>query len=315
MAEISVIIPVYNSAKYLECCLNSIDGQTFKDFEVIIIDDGSTDDSGKIAQAFAEKNKKFTVTHTKNAGVSSARNLGLSLAKGKYVTFVDSDDLLPQNALQILYNAVKKSGAEIAVGKLDYYQDGTETRLTVTDEITLLDNAATLNACLEDRPISFSSCGKLYERQFLDGLKFEVGRRINEDAFFVFECFEKCSLAAVTESTCYLYRLNESSSSRAQFSEKYFDILYFLDKKLTIISTRHPALTDKAYNMRVKANMALLDKLCRARDKKYKQAEKACRKEIKKYRKYYISSSKRDDVRLFFMLRLYPLYKLIQSFR
>lgn len=315
MAEISVIIPVYNCSKYLECCLNSIEKQTFGDFEAIIIDDGSTDDSGKIAQAFAEKSAKFTVTRTKNAGVASARNTGLSLAKGKYVVFVDSDDFLPAQSLQVLYSAIQTSGAEIAVARNGYYKDGKSEPITVTDEYSIWDNSAAINACLEDNPLTFVAWGKLYDRQFLGDIKFEVGRKINEDAFFVFECFEKCSKVAVTQATCYLYRLNESSSSNEKFNDKYFDILYFLDKKIEIISARHPELSDKACNMRVKANMALLDKLCGAKDKKYKQAEKTCRQTIKEYKKYYIPSSKKDNLRLFLMLRLYPVYRLIQSIR
>lgn len=315
MAEISVIIPAYNCAKYLELCLTSIKNQTFKDSEVIIIDDGSTDSTADIARKFAEKNANFLVKSTKNEGVSSARNTGLSLAKGKYVTFVDADDFLPAKALQTLYAAIKKSGADIAIAKNGYYKDGKSEPITLTDEYALWDNSAALNACLEDDPLTFVAWGKLYNKQFLGDIKFEVGRRINEDAFFVFECFEKCSAVAVTQATCYLYRLNEKSSSNEKFSEKYFDILYFADKKLDIIKARRPQLINKAYNLCVKANMALLDKLCGVKGKEYAQAEKACLKKIKEYKRYYIPSSKRDNLRLFFMLRLFPIYKRIQYIR
>lgn len=315
MVEISVIIPAYNCCNYLECCLNSIKAQTFRDFEVIIIDDGSTDSTANVALSFAESNANFIVKRTQNAGVSSARNTGLTLAKGKYVTFVDADDFLPPQSLKTLYAAIKKSGADVAIAENGYYKDGKSEQINCTDEYALWDNSAAINACLEDNPLTFVAWGKLYNRQFLGDVKFEVGRKINEDAFFVFECFEKCSFVAVTKATCYLYRLNESSSSNAKFSDKYFDILYFADKKIEIIKARHPQLINKAYNLCVKANMALLDKLCGANDKKYRQAEKASRKKIKEYKKYYIPSSKKDNIRLFFMLNLYPIYRLIQHTR
>jgi len=315
MAEISVIIPAYNCSKYLECCLSSIQAQAFRDFEVIIIDDGSTDDTAAVALSFAQKDAAFKLTRTKNAGVSSARNLGLSLSTGKYITFVDADDFLPPNSLQTLYSSIKKSGAQIAVAQNGYYKDGKSEQITLTDDITKWDNSAAIAACLEDDPLTFVAWGKLYDREFLGETKFEVGRKINEDAFFVFECFERCNNVAVTKATCYLYRLNQNSSSNEKFSDKYFDILYFLDKKIAIIKAKHPELLNKAYNLYVKANMALLDKLCGAKDKKYKSSEKDCRKKIKEYKKYYIPSSKKDNLRLFFMLRLYPIYKLIQRAR
>ena len=103
---ISIIVPVYNVEKYLERCLNSIKNQTFSDWECILIDDGSPDNSGKICDDYAARDKRIMVKHQKNGGVSKARNIGLGSATGEYVTFLDSDDWLDSNAFAIYHDIV-----------------------------------------------------------------------------------------------------------------------------------------------------------------------------------------------------------------
>ena len=105
---ISIIIPVYNVEKYLEDCLNSVVNQTYKNLEIILIDDGSTDNSGKICDLYAKKDNRIVVIHKENAGVSSARNVGLKIAKGLYIGFVDPDDYIAEDMYEILYQNIIK---------------------------------------------------------------------------------------------------------------------------------------------------------------------------------------------------------------
>ena len=113
--DISVIMPVYNAQKYLEESLNSILCQTFDDFELIIIDDGSTDNSYEICERYKEKDERIIVIHQINQGPSVARNIGIKKAIGKYIVFCDSDDILDKNALSLLYNAMEKYNADLAI--------------------------------------------------------------------------------------------------------------------------------------------------------------------------------------------------------
>lgn len=115
MVKVSCIVPVYNSCKYLRRMLDSILGQSFNDFELILIDDGSTDSSGEICDEYASKDSKICVYHKENGGVSSARNLGLSKAEGKYIIFMDSDDLIAPNMLQALVTDLESNDADIAM--------------------------------------------------------------------------------------------------------------------------------------------------------------------------------------------------------
>ena len=115
MAEISIIVPVYKVEKYLRRCIDSIAAQTFTDWECILVDDGSPDDSGTICDEYAENDKRFRVFHQENAGVSAARNKGLDEAKGEWICFVDSDDWIEKEMLEKMYNLAVKNKAEVVV--------------------------------------------------------------------------------------------------------------------------------------------------------------------------------------------------------
>ena len=118
MAKISVIIPVYNAERYIRFALDSLVGQTFKDWEAVVIDDGSNDGSAAICDEYAARDDRFRVIHTENKGVSEARNLGIELAKGDYIGFLDSDDWLGENTYELLYDGILKYDADIASCKM-----------------------------------------------------------------------------------------------------------------------------------------------------------------------------------------------------
>ena len=111
--KISVIVPVYNVEKYLTKCVDSIMNQTYKDLEIILVDDGSTDNSGKICDEYVKKDKRFKVIHKKNGGLSDARNVGIKNSTGEYLSFIDSDDYIDNDMIECLYNACIKNNADI----------------------------------------------------------------------------------------------------------------------------------------------------------------------------------------------------------
>ncbi|WP_227166600.1 glycosyltransferase, partial [Enterococcus faecium] len=124
MCEISIIVPVYKVEKYLRKCVDSILAQTFTDFEVILVDDGSPDNSGKICDEYAEKDNRVRVIHKENGGLSSARNAGIDVARGKYLGFVDSDDYIDEDMYEILYENLKIHDADISsVELIPFYGD------------------------------------------------------------------------------------------------------------------------------------------------------------------------------------------------
>ncbi len=307
--KISVIIPVYNSSEYLRECVNSVLTQTYKNVEIVLVNDGSTDNSLEICNDFASKNKNVIVVDKENGGVCSARNAGLKVASGRYFTFLDADDLLHLSTLQILYSDLVENGANISSILLGQeFIMGEETPNVWRNEDALVNS-------LKDNPFTYSSCGKLYEKEFFEGVLFEEGRKIHEDSYFVFCCFLKKPTVVVRSSTLYYYRPNFNSASHAKFSEKYFDILYFANKKYEIICKDFPHLENYAKNLIVKANIAMLQTLLNVKGK-YGCEIKNSIKTVKKNAKYFIPTYPGDKKRfLIIKLGLYRIFKAIYQIK
>lgn len=182
MIEISVIVPVYNSESYLHRCVDSILGQTFTDIELILIDDGSNDSSPEICDAYSKKDSRVVVIHQKNAGQSEARNSALKVAKGAFISFVDSDDWIEKNALLQMYAYMMSTDADIIQGGVEKnWDEFTEVYRKVDDLIYLNKHDAMKDICLyiSSREKSFLMNGvwcKLYPRHFFDNCKFVPGR-------------------------------------------------------------------------------------------------------------------------------------------
>ena len=208
--KVSIIIPVYNTEQYLSRCIDSILGQSFTDFELLLIDDGSTDGSAKICDAYAEKDSRIRVLHKENGGVSSARNLGLNEAKGEWVVFVDSDDWISDNCIKVLTEPLRNKEFDIVVG--DYRIIG---EFPYNLELSLPEGAyhetgITHTFC--NGGIYIMSWNKLYRKEFLlkNQLAFEEGK-VHEDEILAFEisCLEKSFY--VVKSVTYYYRIRENS--------------------------------------------------------------------------------------------------------
>lgn len=301
--KVSVIIPVYNAGKYLRECLDSVINQTHKAIQIIAVNDGSTDDSGKILDEYAENHKNIKVFHTENRGVCAARNMGLDNADGEWIMFVDADDYLALNAIEILCcNGIKYNTDIVASSLLEDDKVGNNVEIWTGIE--------TLEKALDDNPYTYSVWAKLYKREFLKGLRFVEGKRIHEDSYFVFQCFLRKPRVSILNKCIYIYRANESSASHAAFDEKFFDILYFAEEKWKTIEKEYPQLLDKAKNARVKANIAMLQCLLNTRDKKYDKDVKNCIATVKRDKEYFIPSYPGDKKRFFIIVNnLYGIYK------
>ena len=220
---VSVIVPIYNAEKYLNECISSILSQSYKDFELILIDDGSTDKSQNICNEFAKKDLRITVVHQGNSGVSAARNNGLKNAKGEFVAFVDSDDYVEKNWLELLVKAITTEEADIAVCgmKIDK-QERILSKSSEAKENILLD--------LQKCGLMYSTFNKLYRRNlihsdFTDGLKF------GEDLLFNLEYFKNIKTIAIVSQALCFYRKDNPMSATANFREdKFKDILYLYKK-------------------------------------------------------------------------------------
>lgn len=230
MPEISVIVPVYKVEQYLARCVDSILEQTYSDFELILVDDGSPDSCGEICDRYAEVDDRVHVVHKQNGGLSSARNAGLDVMQGKYVAFIDSDDVVHPQYLEILLALLKNNKADLAMCHYDFFKDETqicddEVSIDAVDCEILQGRVLLENFIHHCRKVSLrSQCMKLYKKEIFEGLRMRQGYT-QEDAMALPHVLERAHKIARSKMKLYHWRLNPVSISRSGFQASSFDYI------------------------------------------------------------------------------------------
>lgn len=221
---ISIIVPVYNVEKYLENCIDSILQQSYSNIEIVIVDDGSEDLSGSICDQYLQKDNRVKVIHQKNGGLSSARNTGLANSSGKYVTFIDSDDYVHPQMIEVLYKNLIETSADISACE---YKKTEKTHLEFEklpkQEKCVWDSIQAMKMYYASR-ISGVSCCKLYKRKILEKRKFPEGK-IHEDEFTTMFYLFYADKIVHTTLQLYYYFCRENSIMNAKFDKKRMDVL------------------------------------------------------------------------------------------
>lgn len=218
---ISVIVPIYKVEEYLDECISSIVAQTYKNLEIILVDDGSPDNCGAICDDWAEKDSRIRVIHKENGGLSDARNAGLSMANGDYIAFVDSDDWIDLRMYEKLLLAMKREDCDlVACNILSCYPErqvpyGCETYTVGGSEVFL-------SMLYDDTRFPVSAWNKLYRRELWDDIRFPIGK-ICEDAFTTYLLVDKANKIAQIPEALYCYRIRENSIMTSSFSRKRMD--------------------------------------------------------------------------------------------
>lgn len=215
--KISVIVPVYNTEKYLRECVDSILAQTFTDFELLLIDDGSTDNSGIICDDYAAKDSRVRVFHKSNGGVSSARNLGLDNAQGEWIVFVDSDDILPIESLSIRFEVVSKDNTDLAIFRATFFGNinfsvGPSTNKSYSDLVLFR----------TDLPNYYSYIGtlwdKIYRKNTVSLLRFDETMSLAEDHMFNVSYIRLCHCFKLETTNVYQYRIYDDVTLSRNFT-------------------------------------------------------------------------------------------------
>ena len=224
---VSVIIPIYNVEEYLSECINSIISQTYRNIEIILVDDGSPDASGSICDEYALKDERIRVVHKKNGGLSSARNAGLEIANGQYITFVDSDDWVAPTFLDEHVSQILEYCGDISFGGKILY-----TSHEIQEELCPIRNEVVgpeeiVSRMIYDREIGVSAWGKVYKKELFDEIRFPEGE-IHEDVAIIYTVIAKCTKVCVISKALYYYRNNPGGISKQFYSHKY-DVVFFHD--------------------------------------------------------------------------------------
>lgn len=243
MPKITVIVPVYKVEPYLHRCVDSILAQTYTDFELILVDDGSPDNCPAICEAYAAKDNRIRVIHQENGGLSAARNTGLDAAKGEYIAFVDSDDVVCETYLERLLQAMLAAQADIAVCDMVIFADGEEPKAEEERQApvqTMTGREACLSIYRMDGRIPIMAWGKLYRTSLFTGVRYPVGR-IHEDDATTPKVLYRAEKVALLSERLYLYRQRAGSIMSSSFSVKRFDGVLAIDSCMEFLQEREEA--------------------------------------------------------------------------
>lgn len=287
---VSIIVPVYGTEAYLPACIESICNQSYTNIQIILVDDQSPDRCPEICDAYAERDGRIQVIHQENKGVSGARNTGLRRADGEYVMFVDSDDELLPNAVDVLLQDAFEYDADIVSSNIETVdKQGKIVSLREDDSCMFFMDDEPLLLLFDEDPCSHSACAKLFKKDFIKDIWFEEGKHAGEDGFFVFQCFIQSPRPRFVQHNVAVYQQNirPGSSSRLKFSDKTLSMLYFFEQKKAYVTEHLPQYVENLYQAEVCVHLRLLDVLCSTDEKKYKPLQKRCIKTVRALRAYY----------------------------
>ena len=279
---ISVIVPVYNVEKYLERCVKSIVAQTYKDLEILLIDDGSTDKSGKMCDDFQQTDSRIKAFHKQNGGLSDARNYGIEHSAGEFISFVDSDDYIDEKMLETLHRLITENDADLAVcSAMDVFEGKEVTQVKEIKEFNL-NKVESYKYMLRGDGIP-SACNKLYKRQTVGNVRFPVGK-LYEDGFFTPQILKRVEKTAVTSKPMYYYFRRADSITTKPFRKGDLDVIEAYDKCVKQVKELCPEALPYAEFRYRNAYFNVLDKMLMRDDCKeipeYKQVVKYLKKHM-----------------------------------
>lgn len=247
MVKLSIIVPIYNVEKYLDRCVSSILNQTFTDFELILVDDGSPDNCGKMCDEYAKQDSRVKVIHKKNGGLSDARNYGIDIAKADYISFVDSDDYVAVDMYKILYDNLIQNDADVSTcGYYKCYKDKNIPNFKeCKEDVYILSPKEAIQGVLEDKKISVEAWGKIYKTSLFDNVRYPVGR-LSEDAFTTPTILNKAKKVVATTQPLLYYSMREDGITGSDFKIRDLDVIDAYKLNLKLVRDKFPSLTKQA---------------------------------------------------------------------
>lgn len=288
---VSIIIPAYNAEKYIEQCIESAIHQTYTQLQIIIINDGSTDATEKICSRYFD-DSRISYCKIANAGVSNARNVGLSVAEGDYIFFMDADDCLTENAIESCISSALHYDADCVM--MSHYEVDEQTgekkkKQKAENDIEVLTGEDLIRRFTYTNDIGWEVWGKLFRRDVIGDTQFNIKRAIAEDALFIQQSFMKCQKCVLLKEALYLYRINAQSVMQQKFTEKNWGTIETVQDINTILI--EAGYTDEAYYFRLKFYIWFLrfySRTCNKTDRElYSDRIEQIREEIRKENNRY----------------------------
>jgi len=227
--RVSVIVPIYNIRNYVSRCIDSIVSQTYRNLEIILVDDGSTDGSGAICDKYASSDKRIRVFHKENGGLSDARNYALDRASGEIISFVDGDDYIHAQMMECMIDTYRRTGAKVVACRFERSDESVMKKMYDSDN--LIAEIITGTEAIKDleKP-DVVAWNKIYDRELFDGIRYPVGK-YHEDEYVIHKIFHKCEKVAVLQEKFYFYVTRENSIMDDMTPKRVYDALEGLESR------------------------------------------------------------------------------------
>ena len=241
--RISVIVPVYKVEAYLDRCVQSIVDQTYRNLEIILVDDGSPDNCGSMCDAWAQKDGRIRVIHKENGGLSDARNAGMAVASGEYIGFIDSDDYIAPEMYRLLLERMLADGSDIAACGVEMvFEDGTASRSMTPSGCITLNREEAMEAILRESWLKQPVWYKLYRAKLIRDIPFPVGK-YHEDVFWTWQAVARAERVSVFDTPCYFYVQRSGSIMGESYSLRRLDAIEAKCQRLEFLKQEYPELT------------------------------------------------------------------------
>lgn len=314
---ISVIVPVYNVEKYLERCVNSIIGQSYKQIEILLVDDGSTDGSGELCDRLSMVDKRIKVIHKTNGGLSDARNYGIDKSTGQYICFIDSDDVISDDYIEHLLDVLLKNDSDISIGMYTTFSENISFEKKEDYSIRTYNGKDALNLLVGPEYVKYTvAWNKLYKRQLFNAIRFPVGK-IHEDEATMYRLFYRSNRVTYSNKIIYGYFMRTDSITKSSFTRKRLDYLDVAKDRALFFEKRDPCyfeIFQYVYAMGLLSYSIQVDKYLKDRE-----LAKKLYKEFKPIRIQLLKSgiSKKRKIALFLLganPRVYQFYLRVTGY-
>ena len=309
---ISIVVPIYNVENYLDATIKCILNQTYKEIEIVLVDDGSPDGCPQKCDEYAKKDKRVKVIHKVNGGLSDARNVGITNSTGNYITFIDSDDLIENDYIEYLYNLIKKYNVDLSISPHVISKNNKETNEGKNYKEEKINKKEAFKRLLLNSGFTVSSCGKMYKKSLFDDVEFPVGK-LCEDNGTTYKLISKCDFIAYGNIPKYKYMIRDESITTSKFNPRKMDLIELTDGMCTFIKKIYPDLEECTEKREIESRFAILRQMVFSKEY-YKSKEIneivryiKVRKKVIMRNKY---STKRDKIALISLLCGKRFFKL-----
>lgn len=300
---VSIIIPVYNVKEFLVDCLDSVTNQSYKHLDIVLVDDGSTDGSGSICDEYARKDKRVRVIHQINQGLSAARNSGIEIMQGEYVYFIDSDDCVANDTIEILLNAITSYDAEIAISHIARFSESPPFFEKNLYGNKLVNCEKALEKMLLNDGIGHEAWGKLFKSCLWRDYRFPVGK-LYEDYAIIYYVVAQTKKVVISEYPSYFYRVRTGSIMRSTVQEKNLMLLDISDEVTEFLIKQYPTLKEPAIRLNMITYLKMLKMILDRDMNAYVPVQQRIVAHVKKYKGIFL---KYEKVRLVDKIKVYSL--------